>query len=124
MKIRVTVKQIPSNEQTFLMEMFFVAPTAGWERTPGRVMEQAARELRAHGHREDSQHLAQRAVDWYHTRRADAAARREHREDLAFALYQAERWEEARPLFSTPGGRESRRSDLPGISRPNRCPHG
>lgn len=78
-----------------------VAPTAGWQITPGRVMEQAARELRAHGHREDSQHLAERGVDWYHTRPADAAARREHREGLAFALYLAERWEEARPLFST-----------------------
>lgn len=77
------------------------APTAGWESTPGRVMEQAARELRAHGHREDSLHFAQRAVDWYHTRPADATASREHREGLACALYLAERWEEARQLFTT-----------------------
>jgi tetratricopeptide (TPR) repeat protein len=74
-----------------------ITPTSG---SPERVMEAAAVELRAHGHRETSLAVAARAVDWLRSRPADTAATQAHREDLANALYLNEQWEEARSLFA------------------------
>ena len=73
---------------------------AGPPHPPVEVIEGAARELRAHGYRDESLKVAARAVDWYRSRPRDNAATRAHREGLARALYLAERWEEADVLFS------------------------
>jgi Flp pilus assembly protein TadD len=60
----------------------------------------AAEELRAHGHREDSLKMAGRAVNWYHNRTGEEARREDTRSGLGDALYQTERWEEAKAIFA------------------------
>lgn len=73
---------------------------AGPPHPAAEVMEGAARELRAHGYRDESLKVAARAVDWYRSRPRNHTAARAHRDGLARALYLAERWEEADVLFS------------------------
>ncbi len=68
--------------------------------TPGDVMEEAALELRAHGHRSLSIEVARRAVEWHRARPADVVRTVAHRSALAQALYLAERWDEARELYA------------------------
>ncbi len=68
--------------------------------TPAYVMLVSAEELRAHGHREDSLKMAGRAVDWYRSRTGEDARLEDTRSGLGDALYQAERWEEARAVFA------------------------
>jgi serine/threonine protein kinase/tetratricopeptide (TPR) repeat protein len=73
-----------------------------WDRvawTPGWVMIHAAEELRAHGHEEVAQEIAQKAVEWYKNAPIDQTSGRGYRENLAHALYQAFRWEEAREVM-------------------------
>ncbi|MGD1147281.1 MAG: protein kinase [Thermoanaerobaculaceae bacterium] len=60
--------------------------------TPGYVMRVAAEELRAHGHREASLKMAERAVAWYRARLASEAAK--YQRSLMAALYLSERWAE------------------------------
>jgi serine/threonine protein kinase/tetratricopeptide (TPR) repeat protein len=67
--------------------------------TPGDVMLEAAQELRAHGYLNEGQEIANRAADWYKNRTLDDAESDVYRFDLAFALYIAEQWEEAKVLF-------------------------
>jgi tetratricopeptide (TPR) repeat protein len=67
--------------------------------TPGDVMVEAAQELRAHGHKEDSLKISDEAVEWYKGRPAEETAKEENRYYLADALYLAERWEEAQKIF-------------------------
>jgi tetratricopeptide (TPR) repeat protein len=69
--------------------------------TPAYVMLSAAEELRAHGHREASVKMASRAADWYRSRTGEDARLEDTRSGLGDALYQAERWEEARAVFAT-----------------------
>jgi tetratricopeptide (TPR) repeat protein len=71
-------------------------------RNAGSVMGIVALELRAHGHRRESEELAQRAVEWYERQNIgiDFAARdstdlRRH----SWVLRVAGRWEEARPFL-------------------------
>lgn len=46
-----------------------IGPRAGWDQfTPGRLMEHTARQLRAHGHLNESRVVAARAVEWYRGR--------------------------------------------------------
>jgi predicted Ser/Thr protein kinase/tetratricopeptide (TPR) repeat protein len=68
--------------------------------TPAYVMLVSAEELRAHGHREDSLKMASRAGDWYRSRTGEEARLEDTRSGLGDALYQAERWEEARVVFA------------------------
>jgi tetratricopeptide (TPR) repeat protein len=75
-------------------------PTAGGVGTPGLVMQGAARELRAHGYREESLKTAARAVEWYDSRLEKETASRAHRQELGRALYLAERWKDADRVFS------------------------
>lgn len=72
---------------------------AGSGVTPGDVMEEAALELRAHGHRASSIEVARRAVEWHRTRADAATPTRDDRWALARALYLAERWDDARVLY-------------------------
>ena len=83
-------------------------PVAGARHDAGRVMEEAAVELRAHGHLEASRQAAARAVDWYANRPPGTTSDPGHRVDLASALYLAERWEDARRVYA------ALRSDYPG----------
>jgi tetratricopeptide (TPR) repeat protein len=68
--------------------------------TPGYVMLSAAEELRAHGHREAALRMANRAVTWYQGRVGDEARQQDIRSGLGDALYQAERWQEAKAVFT------------------------
>jgi tetratricopeptide (TPR) repeat protein len=67
---------------------------------PAYVMLVAAEELRAHGNREESLKMAGRAVEWYRGRTGQEARLEDTRSGLGDALYQAERWEEARAVFA------------------------
>jgi tetratricopeptide (TPR) repeat protein len=67
--------------------------------TPGDVMLEAAWQLRAHGHMEAYQEIANRAVGWYQDRLRLKEVNEDMRHDLATALYTAERWDEAQAVF-------------------------
>ena len=68
--------------------------------TPGDVMLRAAWELRAHGHMEAYQEIANQAVEWYQNKIQLQGANEDLRYDLATALYTAERWNEAQAVFA------------------------
>jgi hypothetical protein len=68
--------------------------------TPAYVMLVAAEELREHGKHGASLKIAGRAVDWYCSRVGEEARQEDIRSVLGDALYQAERWEEARAVFA------------------------
>ena len=68
--------------------------------TAGDVLEEAALELRAHGHRQASLEYAGRAVDWWRERLADSVAAAANRAALGRALYLAGRWDEAEREFT------------------------
>jgi tetratricopeptide (TPR) repeat protein len=72
-------------------EGFFDAPT---------VMIRTGGELRAHGYREASLRAAGRALDWLETRPANERGMVPHKSGVAQALYLAERWQDARAVFS------------------------
>jgi tetratricopeptide (TPR) repeat protein len=72
---------------------------ASAETTAADVMVEGAKELRAHGHKDESIKIAGEAVEWYKGRSAEEAAKEENRYYLAGALYLAERWEEAQKIF-------------------------
>ena len=68
--------------------------------TPGYVMICTAEEMRTHGHRDASLRMAGRAADWYGDRVGEEAQQEETRASRAEALYRAERWDEAKAMFS------------------------
>ena len=61
---------------------------------PGRVMRDAARALRAHGHKEVAHEVLTRALEWYNSRITG-----DHRYAIARVLYLDEQWAEARQVF-------------------------
>jgi tetratricopeptide (TPR) repeat protein len=63
------------------------------------VMGEIGAELRAHGFREASLKVAQRALRWLRSRPPEEAATVRHKVGLALNLYLAERWDEAHALF-------------------------
>jgi tetratricopeptide (TPR) repeat protein len=69
------------------------------ERAAGRVMLEAAWELRVQGHREAYQEIAHRAVEWYKNRLQIRKLNEEMRYDFARALYTAEKWDEAQAVL-------------------------
>jgi tetratricopeptide (TPR) repeat protein len=66
---------------------------------PGKIMLEAAQELRAHGYLNESKEIANRTVTWYRSRIPEEAAGEKQRSDLAVALYVAEQWENAQKIF-------------------------
>ena len=68
-------------------------------RNPGWVMLRVARELRAHGYRQASLEVTERAVKWFESRTKKESKTRTHRDNLAQVLYEAERWEEAKNIY-------------------------
>jgi tetratricopeptide (TPR) repeat protein len=79
-------------------ESLTVPASAG---SAGRVMLAAARELRAHGFREASLQMAERAAAWFRDRPPEHAGTEANLWNLHNALYYAERWEEAREIAET-----------------------
>jgi len=71
-------------------ESKIIEPSAG---SAGSVMLTASRELRAHGNKAEALIIAEQAVQWYHEHDPG------NRSGLAYALYNAERLEEAYTLF-------------------------
>ena len=67
---------------------------------PGFVMHEAIAELRVHGRREQALALAEKAATWHRGRQAETAKDPGSRSALGSALYQAERWQEARAVFA------------------------
>jgi serine/threonine protein kinase/tetratricopeptide (TPR) repeat protein len=67
--------------------------------TSGDVMLEAAQELRAHGHLDASQAMANRAIAWYRAQPSAKAATKDARAGLALALTLAARAEEARAVY-------------------------
>src|SRR2546425_878660 len=65
----------------------------------GQLMLAVAQELRAHGQRQASIDLANRAAAWYRSRSTEIAATASDRFGLARAFYVAERWNNARQMF-------------------------
>jgi tetratricopeptide (TPR) repeat protein len=90
---------------TLVTEILTMSPqtysTAFFRRgTQGYVMLAAAEDLRTHGHRDASLKMASRAVDWYRGRVGEEATLEQTRSGLGDALYQAERWQEAKTVFA------------------------
>lgn len=69
-------------------------------RSPGDLMEYAARELRAHGHRDASVAVAGRAIEWYRARLQAPAAADARRAALGRVLYLAGRFDDAKAVFT------------------------
>jgi tetratricopeptide (TPR) repeat protein len=67
--------------------------------TPAEAMLFAARELRAHGHREESVRLAERAATWYRGRPPSESTTQDWQRGLAGALFWAEQWTDSRAMF-------------------------
>jgi tetratricopeptide (TPR) repeat protein len=65
--------------------------------TPATVMEDAAYELRANGHRQKALAVGEREISWLRSRPPEELKRL--RFQLGQALYLTERWEEARQIF-------------------------
>jgi DNA-binding SARP family transcriptional activator/TolB-like protein len=77
-------------------ESRLLPPQQGW--LPPSVMGNVASELRAHGHREASLEVLQRAIDWYLMRPADEMAAADRRYYLMELHYLADRFDEAAPM--------------------------
>jgi len=77
-----------------------VMPSQG-EVDVGNLMLSAAAELRAHGHREASLRVAERALAWLESRPDEWAESPGGRVARAMALYQAEQWDVAQALFQS-----------------------
>jgi len=73
-------------------ESLSLSPRMG---TPGDVLQDAAIELRTHGHREASRRMAGRAAEWYRSRSNDHADEHAVRRALGMCLYRSEQWESA-----------------------------
>jgi serine/threonine-protein kinase len=69
---------------------------------PGIIFMEAAKELRAHGHKEEAQDAVHRAVNWYETHSNESDYRYEH----AQALYVSEQWDKSEVLFRALGSDE------------------
>jgi tetratricopeptide (TPR) repeat protein len=78
-------------------ELLDQAPTL--YQVPWQSAVQAGRELRAHGHLEESNEAFGRAIEWLKDLPEQEATQFANRRTLGFALYGAERWAEAREVF-------------------------
>jgi TolB-like protein len=87
LQIRASIMDAAANKPLYAVE-----PANG-------PREKAAEELRTHGHREASLKMAGRAVEWCRSRIGEEARQEDIRSGLGDALYQTERWEEAKAVF-------------------------
>jgi tetratricopeptide (TPR) repeat protein len=107
-----------------------IPPAAGAVGTVGALLDGAALELRAHGHQEESERMATRAVQWWLTAAAKQPATVASRTRLGIALYAAGDWKGAGDMFRdlagvqankvmvmTFAGQLAARSGQPGVAR-------
>ena len=80
-----------------LIEESLTLPPQQWN--PGKCMLDAARELRAHGYRQASLQVLERAFKWFESRTKKESETLEYRFALGEVLYEAEKWEEAQNVF-------------------------
>jgi DNA-binding SARP family transcriptional activator/tetratricopeptide (TPR) repeat protein/TolB-like protein len=79
----------------------FPATTDTWEEySPGDLLWQAGRELRAHGHAALAREAFERADRWFASRPADERATRNHRRGVARVQESLERWADARATYA------------------------
>jgi serine/threonine protein kinase len=67
--------------------------------SPGNIMLEAGRELRAHGFKEDAVQVLNQALQWFDSRPAEEKASAGNRVSRARSLYALEKWAEAKALF-------------------------
>lgn len=67
--------------------------------TPAMLMSTGSAEFRAHGFRQPSIELAERAIEWWQSRPGPETRTWQNRMGLALAYYQAERWGEAESVL-------------------------
>lgn len=72
-----------------------------WGFNPGRVMLETGLVLRAHGHKEASLNVIERAIRWLESRPKEEAETESHRLILGRTLYYSERWEESQSVFES-----------------------
>jgi class 3 adenylate cyclase/tetratricopeptide (TPR) repeat protein len=68
-------------------------------RNPGWIMQWAARELRAHGYRQESLQVIEWTIKWFESMTEEESEKRRPRHILGQMLYEAERWEEAQDVY-------------------------
>jgi len=74
-------------------------PVRGWGFSAKSLLQAAALEGRAHGHRELASQLLDRALTWLADRPGEETLNRSHRYDVAATDYLAEHWQEATLRF-------------------------
>jgi tetratricopeptide (TPR) repeat protein len=88
------------DEIEHVVEETLQTPSSAGPYTHGQLMLHVACELRWHGHREAGIKMANRAIEWLRARPADEIAQSRARFAMAYSLWVAERWDEARPLLA------------------------
>jgi len=83
--------------QNLFEESKTLPPQSGY--SPGSIILDAGRELRAHGYKEDSIRVLNQALQWFESRPAQEKASVGNRYSQATTLYILGRWAEARTLF-------------------------
>ncbi len=87
-EVNVVVDQMARMPQVDLVSQVY---SLAW------YMDLIGRDLRAHGYRKEARALFERAIRWHEAR--PAAEQHDFRDVLARALYDAERWDEARQIL-------------------------
>jgi predicted Zn-dependent protease len=82
--------------------------------TPGDLLWESGRELRAHGHPEAAREVFARAVAWYRSRPAAEAATLQGRTGLANVTYAVEEWARAEELFAALAANDTSSVDYQG----------
>jgi serine/threonine protein kinase/tetratricopeptide (TPR) repeat protein len=83
--------------QKLLEESKALPPQSGY--SPGSIMFESGRFLRAHGHKEAAIQVLNQAVQWFESRPQAEKAIAANRLDLARTFYVLDKWDEAEALF-------------------------
>jgi serine/threonine protein kinase/tetratricopeptide (TPR) repeat protein len=83
--------------QKLLEESKTLPPQSGY--SPGSIMFESGRFLRAHGHKETAIQVLNQAVQWFESRPQAEKAIAANRLDLARTFYVLDKWDEAEALF-------------------------
>ena len=78
-------------------ESFTMPPQMGLN--PGWIMIYSGQILKINGFKDKSHQVLDRALQWLENRPKEEKETKSHREELAYALYLSERWEEARTIY-------------------------
>jgi len=82
-----------------LDESLTLPPQRNWN--PGKVMAYAGNVLRAYGYTEASLDILDRAIQWVESRPDEEQKDRDIKDLLGYALYRAERWQEAQAQYQS-----------------------